>query len=259
MNQTRIRRRSFRDLAAIDSTADFHTYALEHALGLYAAHCRERGRGLGSVLAIGANRREAHRFVHHPFDEILLTGLLESDDALREVERTDPRVNYRVENAECLSFPSRSYDLVFCKESLHHLARPVLGLYEMLRVCREAAILIEPYETWAGRILQTLGIATVYEKNQIGNVAARDNYVYRWHRRDLEALLASLYLESGYTLDLTLGWMSSRANGHRNPWIRRAAALCGWLLGWTPGSRGNYMTALITPGTNLPPDPGAQP
>jgi hypothetical protein len=49
--------------------------------------------------------------------------------------------------------------------------------------------------------------------------------------------------------------MSSRFNGHPNPAVRRFAALAGWLVGFVPGSRGNYMTALIAPGSDLPPDP----
>jgi hypothetical protein len=56
-------------------------------------------------------------------------------------------------------------------------------------------------------------------------------------------------------LELTLGWMSSRFNGHPNRAVRRVAALVGWLVGFVPGSRGNYMTALIVPGRDLPPDP----
>ena len=35
--------------------------------------------------------------------------------------------------------------IVFMKETLHHLARPYLGLYEMLRVAREGVVLIEPH------------------------------------------------------------------------------------------------------------------
>jgi SAM-dependent methyltransferase len=160
-----------------------------------------------------------------------------------------------VENGESLSFDSGSFDLVFCKESLHHLARPVLGLYEMLRVCRRAALWIEPYETLAGRVFERLGWSSVYETQQVGNLAARDNYVYRWSRRQIESLLNSYYLESGYTLEMTLGWMSSRWNAHPSAGVRRAAALLGWGLGFVPGSRGNYLTALVWPGRDLPPDP----
>ena len=53
VNRTRVYRRSLRDLLRIDSTMDFHTYALEHAIGRYRALRGEQGRGLGTVLSIG--------------------------------------------------------------------------------------------------------------------------------------------------------------------------------------------------------------
>jgi SAM-dependent methyltransferase len=248
-------RRTLRDLLRIDSTMDFHSYALEHAIGRYRALRGEQGRGLGTVLSIGANRREARAFSNHPFDEICLTGILDSDDELRAIANSDSRVRYEKQNCERLTFESGSFDLVFCKESLHHLARPTLGLYEMLRVCREAALLLEPFDSQLDCLLQRLGLSSVYESNQLGNLELRDNFVYRWDRKQLEFLLNSLYLQSGYSLELTLGWMSSRFNGHRRVAVRRFAAVVGWLTGFVPGSRGNFMTALIVPGCDLPPDP----
>lgn len=52
--------------------------------------------------------------------------------------------DYRVENAERLSFADGSVDVVFCKESYHHFPRPPVALYEMLRIARKAVILVEP-------------------------------------------------------------------------------------------------------------------
>jgi SAM-dependent methyltransferase len=234
---------------------DFSRYVLEHAVGRYRALRDAQGQGLGTVLSIGANRREARAFSNHPFDEICLTGVLDPDDGVREIVKSDSRVHYEKQNCENLSFASGSFDLVFCKESLHHLARPVLGLYEMLRVCRDAAMILEPFDSQLNILLQRLGLNTVYESDYLGDLRLRDNFVYRWDRKQLEFLLNSLYLQSGYSLELTLGWMSGRFNGHRNVAVRRFAAVAGWLTGFIPGSRGNYMTALIVPGRDLPPDP----
>jgi len=234
---------------------DFHDYGIRHAIERYRLLRDEQGLGLGSVLSIGSTHREARRFVEHPFDEICLTGILDADAALREIAAADARVRYEKQNAERLRYASASFDLVFCKESLHHLARPVQGLYEMLRVCRGAVLLLEPYDSQLDGLLRRLGLSTVYESNQLGNLELRDNFVYRWNRRELEYLLKSLYLDSGSSLELTLGWLSSRFNGHPKWLIRRCAALAGWLVGFVPGSRGNYMTALIAPGRDLPPDP----
>jgi SAM-dependent methyltransferase len=255
VNRTQLVRRSLRDLLRIDSTMDFHAYGLEHAIGRYRALRSQQGRGLGTVLSIGANRREARAFSNQPFDEICLTGILDPDDEVCAIANSDARIHYEKQNCERLAFASGSFDLVFCKESLHHLARPVLGLYEMLRVCRAAALLLEPFDSQLDGLLQRLGLSTVYESDYLGDLRLRDNFVYRWDRKQLEFLLNSLYLQSGYSLELTLGWMSSRFNGHRNVGVRRFAALAGWLAGFIPGSRGNYMTALIVPGSDLPSDP----
>ncbi|MCE6992733.1 class I SAM-dependent methyltransferase [Dyadobacter sp. CY323] len=53
---------------------------------------------------------------------------------------------YAIENVEKLTFEDNSFDYVFCKEAYHHFPRPYLGVYEMLRVAREAVILVEPHD-----------------------------------------------------------------------------------------------------------------
>jgi SAM-dependent methyltransferase len=63
---------------------------------------------------------------------------------------------YYVENAEGLSFSDESFDYVFCKESYHHFPRPMIALYEMLRVAREAVVLVEPNDvqrSWLTRVM----------------------------------------------------------------------------------------------------------
>ncbi len=164
-NRTRVYRRSLRDLLSIDSKVDFHRYGIEHAVERYRLLREEQGLGLGTVLSIGSTYREARRFVEHPFDEIFLTGILDFDDELREIASSDPRVRYQKQNCERLSYTSGSFDLVFCKESLHHLARPMQGLYEMLRVCRGAALVVEPYDSQLDGLLRRLGLSSVYESN----------------------------------------------------------------------------------------------
>ena len=254
-NRIRMRRRRLRDLLRVDGYPDFHRYLVAQAIGRYRASLPAGSTGLGSVLAVGANWREARLLREFPFDHIQLSGLTEPDDALREELSRDARLDYERQNLECVALSSRSFDLVFCKEALHHLARPVLGLLEVLRLCRRGALVIEPHESLAGRLFASMGLASVYESDQAGNADFRDNYVYRWSRRQLVSILNSYYLESGYGLDLTVGWLSSPYNAGGTRARRRAAALAGWAMSLVPGSRGNYMTALITPGSNLPGEP----
>jgi ubiquinone/menaquinone biosynthesis C-methylase UbiE len=66
-------------------------------------------------------------------------------DALLKVSKERGLIpDYRVENAENLSFPNSSFDYVYCKDSYHHFPRPMIALYEMLRVARKGVILVEP-------------------------------------------------------------------------------------------------------------------
>ncbi len=43
-------------------------------------------------------------------------------------------VNFRIEDARCLSFPDKSFDVIFCINVYHHLEAPFQVLKEMLRV-----------------------------------------------------------------------------------------------------------------------------
>jgi SAM-dependent methyltransferase len=243
------------ELLSLNSHDDFHDYLLDQGVERYASYCRQRGLDLGNVLAICANKREARALRKHAFREIVLSGITEPSEELTSYLAGDDRCRYIQENSECMSLPSRSFDLVICKEGIHHLARPVLGVYEMLRVTRGAILVIEPAETQIGRLLERLGLASIYERNQTGNIRHRDNYVFRWTVKQFDSLLKSYFLESCYVLDVTVGWMSSKFNANENILVRKVAALAGWLAGMVPGSRGNYMTALIFAGSDLPPEP----
>ena len=85
--------------------------------------------------------------------------------------------NYSRENVESLSFDDESFDFVLCKETFHHLPRPYIGLYEMLRVSRVGIILIEPYD----RFINT----SLVEK--IGN----------WMLKKIKGVMHDLYEPSG--------------------------------------------------------------
>ena len=51
---------------------------------------------------------------------------------------------YHEINAERIGFENESFEYVFCKEALHHMPRPYIAIYEMLRVSSAAVFLIEP-------------------------------------------------------------------------------------------------------------------
>ena len=106
-----------------------------------------------------------HSFLHHPqwrwltvgdgrfgMDSVLIRNLgiknvLPTDIGgalLSKSKEAGLIPDYSVENAERLSFADDSFDISFCKESYHHFPRPAIALYEMIRVSRQAVILIEP-------------------------------------------------------------------------------------------------------------------
>lgn len=91
--------------------------------------------------------------------------------------------DYRVENAEQLSLPDDSTDVVFCKEAHHHFPHPQKGLYEMIRVARKAVILIEPYDKAAGYSLD----AIVRQKKLISHATFEPigNFVYPLSPREI--------------------------------------------------------------------------
>ena len=72
----------------------------------------------------------------------------------------------------------------------------------------------------------------------------------------LEQVLNGYYLDSGYYLELHLGWFRKGINSHRRKSVRLAGSGANQVLGVIPGCSGNLTTALILPGSNIPPDPG---
>jgi ubiquinone/menaquinone biosynthesis C-methylase UbiE len=47
-------------------------------------------------------------------------------------------------NAEAIPFDDNTFSFVLCKEALHHMPRPYLAIYEMIRVAVDAVVVIEP-------------------------------------------------------------------------------------------------------------------
>jgi len=71
-----------------------------------------------------------------------------SEHLLKEAKDIGYIAKYKIENAESLSFQDSEFDYVFCKESYHHFPRPMLALYEMLRVANSGVVLIEPNDQY---------------------------------------------------------------------------------------------------------------
>jgi ubiquinone/menaquinone biosynthesis C-methylase UbiE len=129
------------------------------------------------------------------FTHVLPTDIAET--LLRKSQAEGRLEKYAVENAESLSFETRQFDYVFCKESYHHFPRPALALYEMLRVARKAVVLIEPNDP-AAVFIPRLKHAI---KNVLGHAhmdahyyEESGNYIYSISRREMEKVALGLNL-----------------------------------------------------------------
>jgi len=93
---------------------------------------------------------------------------------------------YAQANAEDLKFADEQYDNVLCKEAFHHMRRPYLGIYEMLRVARRTVVMIEPQDQWADFPARTGKAAPFYER--VGN------YVYSLSMREVQKIALGMNL-----------------------------------------------------------------
>jgi len=258
MSRVQLRRYPLRALLGVRSRADFHATLIAQAVAPHFEAAKCAGREPGRVLALGANHREAEALAGMPFESVVLSGICEPGDALQALCDRHPHVSYELASAEALPYPERSFELVLAKEMLHHLPRPVQGLYEMLRVCRDRAVFVEPWSCGLVSALDCLGLVTRFESDQAGNAGARDNHVFRWRRSTLESLLASYYLDSGARCRVSTGWLSTRFLSTRGSALGPALLGCGWAASFVPGARGNLATVSIEPGGDLPPPPSAR-
>jgi SAM-dependent methyltransferase len=132
----------------------------------------------------GAYGLEAIRMKRKGFKHVLPTDI---DGKLLEVSKQRGHINaYQVENGESLTFADESFDYVLCKDSYHHMPRPMIALYEMIRVARKAVVLIEPQDPWADEPLSPGPPIAGYES--VGN------YVYTISRRELTKAAEALDL-----------------------------------------------------------------
>ena len=126
-----------------------------------------------------------------------------SENAVEICKVRDPRLKTCVVNAEAMSLPDKSFDLVLVQDGLHHLPRPMLGYTEMLRVARRAVIVIEPH---AGLVANLIG--TTWEKH-----GDEVNYVFRWNQLMLEEPARSVLLDSSTDIKAIRLWDHNQVVG----------------------------------------------
>jgi ubiquinone/menaquinone biosynthesis C-methylase UbiE len=128
-------------------------------------------------------------YLHAHGVDVIATSL--TDERLQYAQEHGLIPAYRTENAERISMPDNACDFVLCKESYHHLPRPPIALYEMLRVSRVAVVLIEPMDD--PKLLDGLKRALKMLIRGVGEQAFEPsgNFLYRLNLRELEKLMTA--------------------------------------------------------------------
>lgn len=139
---------------------------------------------------------DAFHMTREGFKSVLPTSI--GEHLLRQSKQRGLIRDYRVENAEALSFKDDSVDYVLCKEAFHHFPRPMVALYEMLRVARKAVVLIEPQDPLIDH--------PAYVGDWPAGYEASGNYVYTLSRRELHKVALGLDLPAVATRGLYDLW-----------------------------------------------------
>ncbi len=126
-----------------------------------------------------------------------------SDAFLREAKKEGLIENYSKENVEGLSFGEGEIDYVSCREAFHHFPRAYLGAYEMIRVARKAAIIIEPIDilSKSALLLNIKNIADIFSPYLINKLWKNrfswekvGNYVFKISEREVEKMAMGIGL-----------------------------------------------------------------
>jgi ubiquinone/menaquinone biosynthesis C-methylase UbiE len=98
-------------------------------------------------LTIGDGRYGSDaRYIQEKGGSVLASDI--SVRLLEEAKKAGYIKEFQRENAESLSFDNMEFDYVLCKESYHHFPRPMIALYEMMRVANKGVVLIEPNDPY---------------------------------------------------------------------------------------------------------------
>jgi ubiquinone/menaquinone biosynthesis C-methylase UbiE len=168
-----------------ESTADYWRHSRMYEAALHLANTKDQ-RWL--TIGDGQYGLDSFRLRARGVGSVLPTDI--ADATLKEAKAKGIIDDYRVENAERLRFPDRSFDFVFCKEAFHHFPRPYLALYEMLRVTKGGVILVEPQDPARSPLRK----AIYFLRRLMGRQKHFDetryedsgNYIYSISRREIE-------------------------------------------------------------------------
>jgi ubiquinone/menaquinone biosynthesis C-methylase UbiE len=137
--------------------------------------------GKNVLIVCGGDGEEAE-FFQEQGASVTVTDL--SNIALVATKVRCPMVQCLRMDAELLAFTDGSFDWCVVRDGLHHLARPLKGLYELERVSRDGFAILEGQDSLIVRLLERLGLAESWDP--------AGGYVYRFSRREIHKVFSSV-------------------------------------------------------------------
>lgn len=143
-----------------------------------------------------------------------------SDSTLAFAKEKGWVTDYSAENIEKLSFGDNSFDWILCKESYHHLPRPAIGFYEMLRVAKLGVAMIEPVDAgrsvfhpikvWVKKAIRGDGD---YANDQFEPVG---NFIFRVNVEEVAKMLTALNYHTVAWRTMNTFWSERLASAPKN-------------------------------------------
>lgn len=145
---------------------------------------------------------------------------------------------YAKQNAEELTFADEEFDWGFVKAGLHHLPRPAIGIYELLRISKKGVFILEGHDGfWLSMIREKLFPNRDWETS--------GNYVYRFKKREVMKICLGLDMPCFAIKTTFLPWSSAQEkikHGSLSYKIRHLFYKC---LNYFFSSQGNLFTVII--------------
>lgn len=145
-------------------------------------------------LTVGDGRygNEAHFLIKNGVLDVTASDI--TDSLLKIAQKNNFISKYSIQNAEKINYKNNQFDLTYCKETFHHLPRPYIGLYEMIRVSKKAVILTEPHDRRNNFIIKLLK-KFLQKKNDYHVFEDVGNYVYSLSITEIEKIMLGIGLK----------------------------------------------------------------